>query len=802
MKKWALAILALALVVAGGLAYVAANLDAYLAAQRDWLAAQTEAVFGRRVAFDGLEASFRGGLGVTIENLRIGDDPAYSEGDLLQARTVIVHVKVLPALFGRYEIRRVSVAAPRLTIVRGRDGTNLDTLGRPSPRDGAPSAGGGDEPAASLPAFLVALLDVRDGELRLVDRTVDPPATTVVRRLDVAASDLNLTGPLQVRATAAILGSAEPNVEVQGTIGPVGNPPAPLAAPVDMRGRLAALDLDALRRDVPAVAAYLPAGIAVGGTLTVEGHAAGTAERTEIDGTIDATAAMLDATTVVKPAGVPLLAVVRGTRAGTTIELARLTLRVAELELTGAGSVAVDTPPRVTLVLDGAPTTLAGWERLVPALAGATLGGTFATHLELKGPAVSGTITLAGVAAKMAAPPLDLRDLSGTLTLRPDSAELPATRLTLGGAPVEVTLRVDAFAAPVARVTVKAAEISAGALGVAGEGVRTREVMRGLTLQAEARLPADGPVVTGTVASSGGSLRDLTYDHLQATLGYQGGIATVSDLTVRAYGGTCTGRVRADVRDAAMPRVDGTTTVRGMAVEQLAATRFPAAAHALTGTLEANVTFAAAGATWETVQRTLRADGTAEVRDGVLHDVNLADQVLGSATSLPGLSTLVPPRVLDRYPAVFGTGDTRFDRLAGTLAVRDAVAHVTDAVVAARDYTIRGTGTVTLAGAVDFAGTLTTSEALTRDLTAGVREARLLEDSQGRLSIPFRVTGTPPKLRAQPDAAAVAGLLQRGLIQQGVDALVGGKKDGKKKGSPPPGAEDLLRKGLEGLLRR
>jgi hypothetical protein len=178
--------------------------------------------------------------------------------------------------------------------------------------------------------------------------------------------------------------------------------------------------------------------------------------------------------------------------------------------------------------------------------------------------------------------------------------------------------------------------------------------------------------------------------------------------------------------------------------------------------------------------------------------VNLADQVLGRVTGVPGLATLVPPRVRQKYPAVFGTDDTRFERLGGSAAVADGVARTDDATLVARDYAIRGQGTTTLDGKVDFSATLSTSDALTRDIVADVKEARYLADAQGRLTLPVRIAGTPPALRATPDPTAVANALARGLVDKGVGALLGEPKKPKPGQKQRP--EDALREGLRGLL--
>jgi hypothetical protein len=183
--------------------------------------------------------------------------------------------------------------------------------------------------------------------------------------------------------------------------------------------------------------------------------------------------------------------------------------------------------------------------------------------------------------------------------------------------------------------------------------------------------------------------------------------------------------------------------------------------------------------------------------------VNVTESVLGGLTGIAGLSTLVSPGLRAKYPGIFATGDTRFDRLASTIAIGDRRLTSTDLTVAARDYTITGKGFVSFDRQADFALALVASSALSGDLTTAVKEARFLADGDGRIAVPFRLVGTLPQLRVVPDADFVTRTLSRALAERGLDALVGtltGKPPAGKKGKERP-TDDLLR-GLEGLLGR
>ena len=114
MRKWII-VAALALVLGGGLWVATANLDAWLNENRAWVGEQLSAALGRDVSFGEVGISLRSGLGVRARDLRIGEDPAFSKQDFVQAEAVDVRVKLLPALFGEIQVARVVLRSPSVS---------------------------------------------------------------------------------------------------------------------------------------------------------------------------------------------------------------------------------------------------------------------------------------------------------------------------------------------------------------------------------------------------------------------------------------------------------------------------------------------------------------------------------------------------------------------------------------------------------------------------------------------------------------------------------------------------------------
>ena len=116
----------------------------------------------------------------------------------------------------------------RSTSSRPEGGFNFDSLGRTAGNQ-APAADQ-DTPAGALP-FLVSSLRISNGRLQFSDRSASPASELNVDRIDFSASDVGLDHPIQLDLAAALLGVAEQNVRVEGTLGPLDNPEAAASAP-------------------------------------------------------------------------------------------------------------------------------------------------------------------------------------------------------------------------------------------------------------------------------------------------------------------------------------------------------------------------------------------------------------------------------------------------------------------------------------------------------------------------------------------------------------------------------------------
>jgi uncharacterized protein involved in outer membrane biogenesis len=581
MRKWIIILGIAVLVVAGGVALVAAQLNSYLNENRDWVADQAESAVGRSVSFGEVGISLLGGLGVRVADLRIGDDPAFSKEPFVSAAVVDLRVAILPALLGNIAVEHVVLRSPAITVIQTAQGLSTNSLG------------GGDKPATpekparpaeeaeekgGLPAFVVDSVDISGGTLRFIDKTSSPAAEQAIEKLDFRASNVSLTGPIGFELEAAVLGASRQNVRIAGQVVDLENPKADF------------------------------------------------------------------------------------------------TLTSGELELApGAG----DAPP---------------------------------------------------------------------------------------------------------------------------------DVLRDLELKGKLSLPKAGPHVQAAVRSRRGTIAGADYADLAVDFKLQNQVATIEKLSAAAYDGELAVTGSYDMRNASRPSFDVHSTLSSMRTEKIVASRSPASQRYLEGDLSGTLDLTGAGAEWDQIKRNLRGKGSVQLVDGVLKDVNIAESALKGVTGVPGLSGLLPPKLREKYPEVFGASDTVFENMDAKIDIRDGWAHFRDFRLAARDYAVAGQGRYSLDNRLDMTTVMTFSQPLSDSLVKAAKPMKYLRSAEGRVEFPVKLIGAAPDIKAVPDLGYIAKAASRQAVGKLLEDALGGSKEepAADGGTPEPSAEDaavdLLKKGIGDLF--
>lgn len=175
--RWAIAAIAVVLlVVTAGLA-LPALIDVERHRQRAIEALQSAT--GWQVSLGEMRLSIFGGLALRVRPvaLRGPDGLSSIEIDTLSARA-----RIWPLFRGRLEVDQVTLASPRITVVRSNlsDGWGFPTVGKP-----AAESPGETPPGTRTLEWAISSLRIREGQLRLEDRVATPPTVVEWNEIDL-----------------------------------------------------------------------------------------------------------------------------------------------------------------------------------------------------------------------------------------------------------------------------------------------------------------------------------------------------------------------------------------------------------------------------------------------------------------------------------------------------------------------------------------------------------------------------------------------------------------------------------------
>ncbi|MGH7834765.1 MAG: hypothetical protein ACREQK_14050, partial [Candidatus Binatia bacterium] len=160
--------------------------------------------------------------------------------------------------------------------------------------------------------------------------------------------------------------------------------------------------------------------------------------------------------------------------------------------------------------------------------------------------------------------------------------------------------------------------------------------------------------------------------------------------------------------------------------------------------------------------------------------------------------------------------DTHFKQLKTSAVIADGRARTDDLVVSAAEFETNARGWFAFDRTVDFQAVLLFSERLSQDIIRGAKEMKGLANQQGRIELPFTLSGKLPGAKPKPDIGYIVRGLQKGAIDRGLERLFGRRSPKESRETAPlqeepPSqprerkkrnpAEQILR-GLEGLLSR
>ena len=670
--------------------------------------------------------------------------------------------------------------------------------------------------------------------------TLDPLDMTAVQKAlpqvaEAIPPGLGISGPVRISSqlsgtaralilsglqlTASVLESSEPNVKVTGNVGPVGTDMDALALNTDIA--FGPAGLPQLLAFAP-VAENLPPELSADGSASVNVHVEGTLKNLAFTATVDATQSSIQfGDQFHKAQGKRMVLSTDARMTPESIALQQAKIQLDTLELTSSGAVTLGDTLGVDLQLDSNSVDLAGWQEILPQLQDFSPTGQMELHTHVKGdvgeeqlPDITGTFDLRQVSASFAQLPQPISDLNTDITFTGQGAELKNTSARIGKSVLQLAVRIARFMPLDATYTFTSPELWLADVQASNGAEASSDVLKTLKSAGTARMENEQLAFSGTLSSAQGRLVNIDYTDFQTRLSLLNEIATIDSASLQTLGGSVKASGQYDM-GATPPQFQVTSQISDIELGEVFHAQMINALQYVRGKANFNLDLAGGGEDWEAIKPTLQGQGKFEVNQGALVDLNIADEVLSNITGIPGLTSIVSQKVRKKYPAIWGGTDTEFADLGSQLTFREGKILLNGVYLNAADYATRGDGWLDYDQQIDFHGQIILAQNLSKDIQDNVKVAKYISNTQGRVAIPFALSGTLPEAKPLPDIATLTRQVQQGAVQKGIEAvqkkvldkilpstsLLGGETDAAGESSPPK-PEDLLKEGLKSLFGR
>ncbi|MDE3109945.1 MAG: AsmA family protein [Acidobacteriota bacterium] len=190
------------------------------------LEADLSQALGRKVEIGNIRLAILSG-GVTVDNVSIADDPAFSSSPFLTAKQLTAGVHIFPLIFSKQlEVESFNIGDPTVTLLRSSAGTwNFSSLGATGAKSpaadrppAAPPAAENSTGGSSVPNATIGKLTISNGTL--IVGTVGPRTKTeTYTDVNFQASEISRNSQFPFRLTAKTPGTG--TISLQGNAGPL-----------------------------------------------------------------------------------------------------------------------------------------------------------------------------------------------------------------------------------------------------------------------------------------------------------------------------------------------------------------------------------------------------------------------------------------------------------------------------------------------------------------------------------------------------------------------------------------------------
>jgi uncharacterized protein involved in outer membrane biogenesis len=250
--------------------------------QRGQVEQELRKLLGNDASFAAVETSLWGGIGFTVKEFRVADNPEFAATPLVQARELTLGVSLWRLVLGRLAINSLTFTQPEFQIITNEDGMlNVAALASrkkelaefprlrtgPTERKGAPLN------------FLITRLRVIDGRVDFIDRSISAPAELRIKHIDLDVGGLDLAARAKIRLVASLTEGLGRDLLIEGDMGPHALGRNWSQQPVNLEMRFDSLYLPTLAHAIPFLRDRIPRELDITGPMYLHARLSGTLQQ-------------------------------------------------------------------------------------------------------------------------------------------------------------------------------------------------------------------------------------------------------------------------------------------------------------------------------------------------------------------------------------------------------------------------------------------------------------------------------------------------------------------------------------------
>lgn len=223
---------------------------------RPKIESEMTSALGRPVTLGHLSLAVLSGA-IRVDDVSIGDDPQFSKGPFVTAKSLKVGVEMMPLIFSKQlNITGLELEEPQVALIKAADGKwNFSSIGGASEKTAQAASKSSDAPGN----LTIAKIEVKDGRVTL-SKVPSNGKPQVFDKLNIAVKQFSFTSRFPFELTADLPGGG--TADLSGEAGPI-NATDASSTPVEAKVKIKGLNL--------ASSGFIDASSGIGGLLDFEG---------------------------------------------------------------------------------------------------------------------------------------------------------------------------------------------------------------------------------------------------------------------------------------------------------------------------------------------------------------------------------------------------------------------------------------------------------------------------------------------------------------------------------------------------